>query len=404
MHPRMSELLEFFNGLPAEEMPDANFFSNLSKALGIEDIAELSQLSPDVQNSLASALNTLWLEKGYSMNALHFAAYLGKINEVKALKTLGFDTEARDAKGCSALHYAAFSGNCALMRLLITQHGLNPKEQDKTGATVLDWANKGGNPETILFSTEMETLLLLQKQYGEDIKKIKKDLQNAAPLPLLGPITSVIAGYLAPSDNEYSKIRLLEKIQKIKEQEDIVQDYYNFRLRCLITWALAGSMVFAIGVTAMVLAPFMTVIPIAVMVSILGCMNLIAAIYALAINKHPERFNELPVDEQLYTLESHGQHFNEHNYNSLFENKGVDLPGLVLLGVNHGGGLLFLGLVMLTLCYVFPVGLVPFYFGLSTTAVGGAALALLGLGIYKYENKMQAYDDTQKEIDDIPSY
>jgi len=403
MHPKMPELLVFFNNLPAKELPDDAFFREFLNTLEMRSYDDLCHLSTEVQDSLADALKTLWLEKGYEMNPINFAAHLGLMDMVKALRTLGFNAAEKDSKGCTALHHAAFSGDCDLIALLIRQHGLNPKDQDNLGETVLDWAKKGGQTKAISFCTQMDNLVLLQKQYAEHIKKIAQDLQKAAPLPLPTDINAMIASYLAPSDKEHTKLRLLERIQKIQDQEDLIQSYDNFHLACLIAWACAGSMFFAIGVTAMIMAPLLSVIPIAVMVSLLGAANLIGSICSFIIDEHPKRYGEEPINDDFATLSAHASNFNEYNNFVIHKDWGGDIKSLMTIGVSHSGGLLFLGLVMLTLSCIFPLGIVPLYFGLTTSIAATTTLGLTTLGLFK-NDKSEAYDKMQEEINAIPGY
>ena len=82
-------------------------------------------------------------EKGQT--PLHLAAWEGQTNTAKTLLALGANKEAKDNDQCTPLHLAAWQGNLATVKELVSQ-GANIKAKDKRGRTPADWARSEKHP------------------------------------------------------------------------------------------------------------------------------------------------------------------------------------------------------------------------------------------------------------------
>ncbi|GLI63388.1 hypothetical protein VaNZ11_006343, partial [Volvox africanus] len=76
------------------------------------------------------------------------SCHVEQMQVVDALMAAGADPLAIDASGCTALSYAAGSGNHALVSRLLTL-GCDPLRADRRGLTPLHWGAAGGNAEVV---------------------------------------------------------------------------------------------------------------------------------------------------------------------------------------------------------------------------------------------------------------
>jgi uncharacterized protein len=84
----------------------------------------------------------------YGWTALHWAAFHGKLDIVKALINAGADVNAKDNDGWTALHLAAKYGDLDVVKALINA-GADLNVQDNFGRTALHWAARNGKLDIV---------------------------------------------------------------------------------------------------------------------------------------------------------------------------------------------------------------------------------------------------------------
>jgi ankyrin repeat protein len=100
--------------------------------------------------------------------ALHYAASSGDIALVQLLLNRGADIKTEDSNGITALHIAAKEGNMAVMQLLLN-HGADTEAKTNTGRTALHYATDNGNKAVVQ--------LLLER--GADVEPKDDDKRTA---------------------------------------------------------------------------------------------------------------------------------------------------------------------------------------------------------------------------------
>ena len=79
----------------------------------------------------------LALDSDLGMSLLHFAAQGDKINTVLHLHERDIDTNGKDSKGSTPLHWACYSGSEKVVEYLLAQPGILLDEKDQDGHTPL---------------------------------------------------------------------------------------------------------------------------------------------------------------------------------------------------------------------------------------------------------------------------
>jgi len=91
-----------------------------------------------------------WLYSLRGFTGLHGAAYFGCAEiTVALLKVKGWDVQATDLYGNTALTWAAVRGHEGVVRILLEQSDVNPNTADQNGRTPLWWAARNWHEEVV---------------------------------------------------------------------------------------------------------------------------------------------------------------------------------------------------------------------------------------------------------------
>jgi ankyrin repeat protein len=129
---------------------------------------------------------------------LRNAVIHGNIDRVRELIEAGENINAKDRRGNSLLHWAAFKGHVEIMKLLMASGAVNA--MDKHGSLRLRWAAHSGNTDAVnlLFESEgadndINNLYLAFHEIEGKIIELNMDEEEAQRLLLLvGEIIQII--------------------------------------------------------------------------------------------------------------------------------------------------------------------------------------------------------------------
>lgn len=131
-HAKPETLMELrkFGGKPSEQWA-------LRDAISVGDIKEMGRVITGRPSSATEILR--------GDTALHFAAYIGRLDAVKTLLARGVDVNIRGGEGQTPLHSAVETGRKDLTRYLL-DHGAQINARDKAGLTPLAYLYKFLSP------------------------------------------------------------------------------------------------------------------------------------------------------------------------------------------------------------------------------------------------------------------
>ena len=185
-HPLVALSLAFCCALPAwaAAPPPAN-----ASGAQAEAMAELQSYYFQAARSGDQTLIAEYVKNGFPVDirttqgytALILAAYHGQLATVKHLISLGANPCARDNHGNTALMGATFKGEFSIARLLLSQPCTHPDDRNNEGQTVAMYAALGGNAKVIEMLRQRGANLQLQDASGNSAASIAR-AQGAAAL------------------------------------------------------------------------------------------------------------------------------------------------------------------------------------------------------------------------------
>lgn len=360
----------------------------------------IEQTCEENKKLLFQVLENHWLNKSYHLkNPLHYAAYRGHLPAVKAFKAMGFKSSAEN-EGCTALHYAAFSGNCTLIALLIEQHDLDPLALDEQGNTVLAWAEKGKQEKAIDLCGDKERLSAMRQRYLDERTAVVNVMPDITPQS----IQNIIAEYALATDFDHTTRRISNKFVSLQDEEEDISQFWSFRLRCVIAFALIGGLTFAVGIAIMMLTPIFS--PTIVILSLFDTVVSLLSIYA-GVKHRPEAHQPLATEPtyhyaSLRTMKKWADH-NQNQGNELY--RTLDLGFLSQYQSLQSGVMILLGAFLILLALLDPLAfpaLLPL--AISTTALGVTRGLLTLYSLYKVDQQNHLIQECHDEIAAMPVY